>query len=83
MANMTVVLIKRNATFEQGMYGLSIHDEPGGAANVQPIKDESELMARLKEFGVTQEHAQDVLTRLKEKHQSVQIEVTQDKLRRS
>lgn len=27
------VIIKRNAGYEKGLYGLSFHDQPGGAAN--------------------------------------------------
>jgi hypothetical protein len=56
------------------MYGLSVHNEPGGAANVQPIKNDADLKARLIEFGDTEDHANDVLDRLKKKHESVKIE---------
>jgi hypothetical protein len=56
------------------MYGLSIHNEPGGAANVQPIKNDAELKARLIEFGATESYADDILDRIKNKHDSVKIE---------
>ena len=73
MSKLTVI-IKRNATYENGMYGLSIHDQPGGAANVEPINCEEELKARLKEFGAIDAYAQDIVERLKQKHDSVKLE---------
>jgi hypothetical protein len=54
--------------------GLSVHNEPGGAANVQPIKSEEELKAKLLEFGASDDYANDILKRLKEKHASVKID---------
>jgi Fe2+ transport system protein FeoA len=74
MAKMTVV-VKRNASYENGMYGLSIHDQPGGAANVQPIDGEAELRERLLAFGLTEGHAGDLIDRLRNKHDSVKISV--------
>jgi hypothetical protein len=74
MMDKLTVVIKRNASYEDGMYGLSVHNEPGGAANVQPIKSEEELKAKLLEFGATDEYANDILARLKEKHSSVKID---------
>jgi hypothetical protein len=68
------VVIQRNADYQKGMYGLSVHNEPGGAANVQLIKNEEELKARLIEFGATDDYANDILSRLKEKHASVKID---------
>jgi len=72
MSKLTVI-IKRNASYEKGMYGLSIHNEPGGSANVQAIKDEAELKTKLVGFGATESYANDILDRLKKKHASVQI----------
>ena len=69
------VIIKRNASYEKGMYGLSIHSEPGGAANVQPINSEEELRDRLLKFGLTNAHTADLIDRLKNNHDSVKIEV--------
>lgn len=62
MSKMTVV-IKRNAGYENGTYGLSVHDEPGGAANVEPINNEAELRERLLGFGLTEGHANDLIDR--------------------
>jgi hypothetical protein len=73
MSKLTVV-VKRNADYEKGIYGLSVHNEPGGAANVQPIKNAAELKARLIEFGATNSYANDIVDRLKKKHESVKIE---------
>jgi hypothetical protein len=47
------VVIKRNAPYEKGMYGVSIHNEPGGAANVTPINGEQDLRAKLLAFGLS------------------------------
>jgi Fe2+ transport system protein FeoA len=55
------------------MYGLSIHDQPGGSAVVRPINGEDELRARLKAFGLSDDYAEDVIKRLKEKHDSVKL----------
>jgi hypothetical protein len=74
MSKMTVI-IKRNATYEAGMFGVSIHNEPGGAANVQPINSEVDLRAKLLQFGVTESHADDIIHRLKSGHESVSISV--------
>jgi hypothetical protein len=60
---------------EKGVYGLSVHNEPGGGATVQPINSEADLLARLLAFGVTQAGAEDIIERLKNKHDSVKIEV--------
>ena len=74
MRKITVV-VKRNASYENGMYGLSYHDHPGGAAPVQPIRSEAELRQRLMEFGVTEDHANDLISRLQNKHDSVKVTV--------
>ncbi len=55
------VIIKRNASYEKGMYGLSIHDQPGGSENVEPINGEEQLRERLLGFGLTEDHAGDVI----------------------
>lgn len=62
MSKLTVI-IKRNASYERGIYGLSIHDQPGGAANVQPINSEAELRERLIAFGLTEGHTNDLIDR--------------------
>ena len=41
------VVIKRNAPYEQGMCGVSIHDGPGAAGNVTPVNSEQELFEQL------------------------------------
>lgn len=69
------VIIKRNASYEKGMYGLSIHGQPGGAANVEPINSEAELRERLLGFGLAEPHAEDLIDRLKNKHDSVKVSV--------
>jgi hypothetical protein len=69
------VVIKRNAPDEQGMYGLSIHSEPGGAANITSISSEEKLREQLLAFGLTESYAADIIDRLKERHESVKIEV--------
>jgi hypothetical protein len=40
MSRLTLV-IKRNAKVDDGMFGLSLHDEPGGVAKVQRINSEA------------------------------------------
>jgi len=60
------VVIKRNASYEKGVYGLSIHNEPGGSANVQPINSEVDLVAKLLAFGVTRASAEGVIKHLTE-----------------
>jgi hypothetical protein len=62
------VIIKRNAVYEKGMYGLSIHDQPGGAASVEPLDTEAELRERLLGFGLTVDYTKDVIDRLQKKH---------------
>ncbi len=57
------------------MYGLSFHDQPGGAANVEPINSEEELREKLLSFGLTEDYANDVIDRLKNKHNSVKLSV--------
>ena len=74
MSRITVV-IKRNAGYEKGVFGLSIHDEPGGAATVEAIESEAALRERLLGFGMSEDYAKDVIGRLKEKHDSVKIEI--------
>jgi Fe2+ transport system protein FeoA len=69
------VIIKRNASYEKGMYGISFHDQPGGAANVEPIDGEEQLREKLLGFGLTKDHAGDVIERLKNKHDSVKLSV--------
>ena len=72
----TLMVIKRNAGYEKGMYGYSLHDPAtGGAGNVTPVKDEKELRAVLLEFGRTEEYADDVIERLRENHDSVKLDL--------
>lgn len=74
------VVIKRNAPDEQGMYGVSIHSEPGGAAKITPINSEQALREQLLAFGLTADYATDLIGRLKQKHDSVKIDVAKSKL---
>ena len=74
MSRLTVV-ITRNAKDEDGMFGLSLHNESGGVAKVERINNEAELRAGLLKYGVTEAYAEDILSRLKTKHQSVEITV--------
>jgi Fe2+ transport system protein FeoA len=76
------VVIKRNAPYENGMFGMSVHNEPGGAANVSPINSEQDLRVRLLAFGLTPGYATDVVDRLKQRHDSVTIDVDKSKLAR-
>ena len=68
------VIIKRNASYEKGAYGLSIQTEPGGSPHLRPINSEADLLAKLLAFGVTQSNA-DIIKHLKNKHDSVKIVV--------
>ena len=68
------VIIKRNASYEKGMYGLSIHDQPGGAGNVEPINSEGQLRERLIGFGFSEVRAKGVIESLKDKGDSVKLE---------
>lgn len=79
MSRITVV-IKRNAPYEKSMYGLSVHNKPGGAANVQPITSEQELRERLLKFGFSADDAEGVISRLKERHESVTIDIDESKV---
>jgi Fe2+ transport system protein FeoA len=74
------VVIKRNAPYEQGMYGLSIHDESGGGANVTPVNSERDLREKLLRFGLTPNYATDVIDSLKQRHDSVTIDVDKSKV---
>jgi hypothetical protein len=68
------VVIKRNASYEKGVYSLSIQNKLGGGANVQPIKSEADLLAKLLALGVPRSSAE-VIKHLKNKHDSLKIEV--------
>ena len=69
------MVIKRNAKDGNDMFGLSLHDQSRGVATVQRIKSEVELRASLLKYGVTDAYAEDILSRLQRKHQSVEITV--------
>jgi hypothetical protein len=73
-------VIQRNAPYEKGVYGVSIHNEPGGAANVTPINSDQDLRAKLLLFGLTPEYAADVIDRLKQRLVSVTIDVNKSKV---
>ena len=77
MSRLTVV-IQRNATDKDGLFGLSLHDESGRVAKVQLINSEGELRASLLKYGVTDAYAEDILSRLQRKYQSVEITVAAD-----
>jgi hypothetical protein len=74
METITVV-IKRNAPYEQGMYGVSIHNEPGGAGNATPVNSKQELFEQLLAFGLTADYATDLIERgLEQRHDFVTID---------
>lgn len=67
------VIIKHNTSHDKGMYGLSIHDQPGGTGDVEPIYSEGQLRERLIEFGLTEDLAKEVIVSLKNKNDSVKL----------
>lgn len=69
------MVIKRNGKDENGKFGLSLHDGSGGVPKVQRMNSEAELRACLLKYGVTDAYSEDILSRLKRKHQSVEITV--------
>ena len=75
-----IVSIKRNASYEQGMYGLAVHDQVGGAGNVQAIGTEAELRQKLEEFGLTTSHIDSVVESLANKHDFIKLSVDSDKV---
>jgi hypothetical protein len=77
VAKLTIV-IKKNASYEQGEYGYSVHEEGGAGmtANVVPA-DEAGLRKALKDFGCTDDYADDVIGRLKKK--TIQSKVVVEK----
>jgi hypothetical protein len=79
MDSITVV-IKRNAPYERGMYGVSIHNEPGGAGNLTPVNSEQELFEQLLAFGLTAEYATDLIDNLKQRHDFVTIDIDKSKV---
>ena len=70
-----IAVIKRNASYERGMCGLSIHDQPGGSANIQSIGSETELREKLLSLGYPADHSAGLLESLKTKHDSVKISI--------
>ena len=74
------VVIKRNAPYEQGMCGVSIHDGPGAAGNVTPVNSEQELFEQLLAFGLTADYATDLMDRLKQRHDFVTIDIDKSKV---
>lgn len=74
MSKATVV-VKRNPSYQKGMYGLSIHQAPGHAANLIPIDSEEELRLRLLGFGFTARLVSDLIDLLQKQHDSVTINV--------
>jgi hypothetical protein len=79
MAKLTII-VKRNASYEQGEYGYSVHEEgaAGMTANVTPT-DEAGLRKALKDFGCTDASVGDMVDRLKAKHDSVKVVVEKGK----
>jgi hypothetical protein len=73
------VVIKRNGPDEQGMYDVSIPDGLGGAGNVIPVNSEQELFEQLLAFGLTADHATDLIDRLKQRHDFVTIDIDKSK----
>jgi hypothetical protein len=70
-----IVSIKRNAGYEKGMYGLAVHDQVGGAGNIQPIGTEAELRQKLAVFGLSTGQIDGVIESLQNKHDFVKISV--------
>lgn len=75
--NKITVTIKRNAGYEKGMYGLSIHDQPGQAANVIPINSKDELRPRLIDLGLSAGYGQDIIERLTNRLDFVETQIEQ------
>ena len=75
-----IVSIKRNASYEKGMYGLAVHDQVGGAGNVQSISTEMELRQRLTDFGFRASHIDSVVESLTNKHDFIKLSVDSDKI---
>ena len=75
-----IVTIKRNASYENGMYGLAVHDQVGGSGNVQPISSEEELRQRLADFGLAATNIDGVVESLKNKHDFVKLSVDASKV---
>jgi hypothetical protein len=75
MAKLTII-IKKNASYERGECGYSVHEEgvAGMTANVVPT-DEAGLRKALKAFGCSDDYANDVISRLNKKHDSVKVVV--------
>jgi hypothetical protein len=78
--NTITVVIKRNAPYEHGIYGVSIHNEPGGAGNVTPVNSKQELFEQLLAFGLTADYATDLIDRLKQRHDFVTIDIDKSKV---
>jgi hypothetical protein len=77
--NKLKVIVAPRPGYQSGMYGLTIGHDSGGTANVEAIKDEAELRARLLKFGLSNEYADDVIERLKTRHDSVTFEIAADR----
>ena len=79
MAKLTIT-VKRNASYEKGIYGYSIHEEgaAGMTANVIPT-DETGLKKVLKDFGCSDDYAKDLIERLNKKHDTVRVIVSSRK----
>jgi hypothetical protein len=75
-----ILSIKRNASYEKGVYGLAVHDQIGGAGNVQPISTETELRQRLAGFGLTPSHIDSVVESLANKHDFIKLSVDSEKI---
>lgn len=70
------IIVKKNAGYEQGGYGYSVHEEgaAGMTASVVPT-DEAGLRKALKTFGCTNDYVNDVISRLQKKLDSVKVVV--------
>jgi hypothetical protein len=75
MAKLTII-VKKNAGYEQGDYGYSVHEEgaAGMTANAVPT-DEAGVRKVLKHFGCTADYVDDVISRLNKKRDSVKVVV--------
>jgi hypothetical protein len=72
MEKLTIV-IRRNTSPGKGMYGLSIHDQPGGAGNAEPITSEVHLRKKLLGFGFSEARVKEVIGLL-EDNDSVKLD---------
>lgn len=69
------VIITRRPKYQEGLYGVTVGHDSSGTANVELVGDEEALRTRLRDFGLSEGYADDVIDRLQTGHKSVTIEV--------